>query len=623
MNISLRTRVILVAASIILLVAAGLLVTNWFGQQQLKLRYEESTLDSKIFLWSMIIASQMDDMVSNTRAIMRDRITRKALKNKDIEALAESAVTSYNMLSASELITHLQLTDPQGNILYSSSPEFSGKSDNVLIKRVIQEGKTISGLERDSDGVLYMAVGFPMLSRGKMVGVGMFLRDLNSAVEELSLKDESEIFIVSNEGKLEYDGTDDMYEEITIDLPEPGHRNLQVEKIDDGYYTVTAQGIYDASSQPTGYLITAKDDTESYEMQKRFELGAILAIAALIGSALGILYWYMNRSLAPLQDLVGGMQSIANGDLSIQIESTSDDEIGQLQKAMKIMLDKLHDMIVEINEASSDILGSVARMSEITEETRQGVDRQQSEIAQVTAAVTQMTSTVQEVSRNAQAASDQTIHANEEASGGQTVVQQTSHSVSNLAAEIEKASGVINELDADSSNIGTVLDVIKGIAEQTNLLALNAAIEAARAGEQGRGFAVVADEVRNLAGRTQQSTQEIEGMIERLQSSAKEAVVVMEKSQVQAKNSVDLAAQAGESLSAITESVTAANDMNTLIATAAEQQQAVSEEISSNVNNINEVAERSAAGVQKTMAAGEALHDLAERLRVMVGHFKT
>lgn len=621
---SLRARVILFAASIILLVAAGLLATNWFSQKQVEERYEQSTLDSKIFLWRMIMASQMEDMGASTQALMRDRATRNALKNRDREALAENAQTSYNLLSSSGIITHLQLTDPQGNILYSSSAELAGKSDNVLIKRVIKEGKTLSGLERDNDGRLYAAVGFPMLSRGKMVGVGMFLRDLSDAVEELSLNDESEVFIVGHKGKLEYSARDDMYQSLGVELPEPGHRTLHVASFDDGYYTVTAQCIYDASSQPTGYLITAKDSTESYKAQNYFKLGSMLAIVILIGGALILLYWYLNRSLRPLQGLVGGMQSIATGDLSVQIDSSSsNDEIGQLQQAMKTMVDKLREMIGQINGASADIGSSVARMSEITEETKLGVDRQQNEIAQATTAVTEMTATAQEVSRNAQEAAGQTTQANNEATSGQRIVQQTAGTISGLAAEIEKASTVISELDADSTNIGSVLDVIKGIAEQTNLLALNAAIEAARAGEQGRGFAVVADEVRSLAGRTQQSTAEIQEMIERLQSRAKEAVAVMEQSQVQAQSSVEQATQAGESLEAIMQAVTSANDMNALIATAAEEQHAVAEEINGNIININEVAEESAAGVQQTMSASTTLSELAERLREMVGNFKT
>lgn len=620
---SLRARVILFAASITLLVAAGLIVTSWFSQQQVQNRYEESTLDSKKFLWNMILTAQQEEMTASTQTLMRDRATRNALKNRDRAALAENAQTSYNMLSSSGIITHLQLTDPQGNILYSSSDSLSGQSDNVLIRRVLKEGKTLAGLERDQDGRLYAAVGFPMLSRGKMVGVGMFLRDLDSAVEELSLSDESEVFIVSHKGKLEYSAREDMFTHLNVELPEPGQRNLHIAPFDGGYYTVTTQCIYDASSQPTGYLITAKDVTESYEAQKYFELGALLFIVTLIASALLTMYWYMNRSLRPLQGLVRGLQNIAAGDLTIQVDSSSTDEIGQLQEAMKLTVEKLRSMISEINDASGDITGSVTRMGEITDETKRGVDRQQNEIEQVVTAVTEMTATAQEVSRNAREAAEQTTQASTEATSGQNVVQQTASTIRNLDSEIETAATVIDELNSDSKNIGSVLDVIKGIAEQTNLLALNAAIEAARAGEQGRGFAVVADEVRSLAGRTQQSTKEIEEMIERLQSRASDAVEVMEQSQGQAKNSVEQANQAGESLAAIMQAVTTANDMNSLIVTAAEEQNTVAEEINANVVNIREVADLSAAGVQQTMSANTTLSELAERLREMVGRFKT
>ncbi len=623
---SLRVRIILFAATIILLVAAGLITTNRLVQQQIEQRYEESTLDSKVFLWNMIINAQMKDMASNTRALMRDHATRNALKNRDTAALAENAVTSYNMLSSSGVISHLQLADTQGKILYSSSVALAGNSNNVLIKQVVHEGKTISGLEQDKDGRLYAAVGFPMLNRGKLVGVGVFLRDLKSAVEEIAKNDNSEVFITDPKGKLEYaraNNLNNLYAHLNLVFPEVGKRNLHIAEFDGSFYTVTEQPIYDTNKQQVGYLITAKDSTEEYLQQSHNERNSLLVMALLIGAAIFLLYWYMNRSLRPLQGLVKGLQSIATGDLTIQIDATTNDEIGQLQQAMKTMLIKLREMIGQINAASLDITGSVTRMSGITEETKHGIDRQQNEITQVSSAVTEMMATVQEVSHNTREAAEQTIQAHNQASSGQTVVQQTADTISELAAEIEKASTVINELDSESSTIGLVLDVIKNIAEQTNLLALNAAIEAARAGEQGRGFAVVADEVRNLAGRTQQSTVEIQEMIEKLQAQAKQAVLVMENSQRQAQSSVEQAAQAGDSLATIMQTVTSANDMNTLIATAAEQQHTVVEEINTNIININAVAEKNADGVQQSISASSTLNELAERLREMVGHFKT
>jgi len=192
-----------------------------------------------------------------------------------------------------------------------------------------------------------------------------------------------------------------------------------------------------------------------------------------------------------------------------------------------------------------------------------------------------------------------------------------------LASEVENAADVIDKLRQDSENIGTVLDVIKGIAEQTNLLALNAAIEAARAGEQGRGFAVVADEVRTLASRTQESTQEIQEMIERLQSRSSDAVNVMEQGRSRAEKTVDQAAMAGDSLDAITNSVASINEMNTLIAAASEEQSSVSEEINRNVVNINSLADDSVQGAQQTTSESEALAALAQRLQDLVSQFKT
>jgi methyl-accepting chemotaxis protein len=215
-----------------------------------------------------------------------------------------------------------------------------------------------------------------------------------------------------------------------------------------------------------------------------------------------------------------------------------------------------------------------------------------------------------------------TNKADDEAVQGRGVVESTMKSIEGLSAEINSAASVIGELEKESENIGSVLDVIKGIAEQTNLLALNAAIEAARAGEQGRGFAVVADEVRNLASKTQQSTQEIETMIDRLQSGTGSAVQVMMDSQSRAEDSVNQAANAGISLEAITNAVSQIKDMNTHIAVAAEEQSSVAEEINRNIVNINDISIRTADGAGQTSVASAELARLAANLQSLVGQFK-
>jgi methyl-accepting chemotaxis protein len=234
----------------------------------------------------------------------------------------------------------------------------------------------------------------------------------------------------------------------------------------------------------------------------------------------------------------------------------------------------------------------------------------------------QMSATVQEVASNAEQASASADDGNNAATDGNRVVGQTISAISNLASDVQTSADVIETLKGDSENIGTVLDVIKNIAEQTNLLALNAAIEAARAGEQGRGFAVVADEVRTLAQRTQESTTEIEGLVEALQSGAQQAVDVMGNSRDQAENTVSQARLAGESLDAITQSVETIVNMNTQIASAAEEQSATTEEINRSVINIQDIAEQTAAGAVQTAASSTELNNLGEQMRGLVAKFK-
>jgi methyl-accepting chemotaxis protein len=307
----------------------------------------------------------------------------------------------------------------------------------------------------------------------------------------------------------------------------------------------------------------------------------------------------------------------------VRIEAaTTQDETGQLQTATHKMAKELHGLISEVTGSTAQLSSAAEEMSVITEQSKRGVQQQQTEIDQIATAMHEMATTVQEVARNAAAAADAAHKADDEAKSGQRVVTQTVEAIDAVAHEVESAAEVIHKLAADSTSIGAVLDVIRGIAEQTNLLALNAAIEAARAGEQGRGFAVVADEVRTLATRTQESTQEIQKMIERLQTGAKSAVQVMEQGRGKAQVSVQQAARAGTSLDTIASAVGAISDMNAQIASAAEEQGAVAEEINRNIANIRQIANQTASGAEQTATASAELAKLAVHLQTHVGRFK-
>ena len=330
---------------------------------------------------------------------------------------------------------------------------------------------------------------------------------------------------------------------------------------------------------------------------------------------------FIVKPLNETSKLIDGLAQ-GGGDLTVTLPVKSNDEIGSLSKAVNSFVNSLKSMIQSIASEVNNLTSSSSDLRDFSAEQSMRSETQRNETTQVATAIEEMTATVQEVARNATSAANAAGEADTAAVKGKDVVSGTVSSINSLASEVENAADVIDKLRQDSQNIGTVLDVIKGIAEQTNLLALNAAIEAARAGEQGRGFAVVADEVRTLASRTQESTQEIQEMIERLQSRSSDAVNVMEQGRQRAEKTVEQAALAGESLDAITKAVASINEMNTLIAAAAEEQSAVSEEINKNVVNINDLADDSVNGAQKTTTESEALAALAQRLHDLVSQFK-
>ncbi len=400
-----------------------------------------------------------------------------------------------------------------------------------------------------------------------------------------------------------------------------------VVKIDDGPALAAMQYLFDGKKQLTK------------ETEERLETATS---SLMMVSLLGLLFTFLLVSamvflisrtvLGPvnsLRELI--IRAERESDLTACDESDSSllclqvnskDEIGQTAVAFGRMLRKFRTTLQEIVQAANQVSQGVQQMQDVTTRTSEGVDRQRRETEQVATAVDQMSSTIREVGSNATEAAEATRQADQAAKAGQQVVGKALMDINVLAENVEHAAEVVHKLEEDTTTIGGVLDVINGIAEQTNLLALNAAIEAARAGEQGRGFAVVADEVRTLAQRTQQSTQEIQDMIERLQSGAKTSVQVMERGQAQARSCVEQAAQAGETLEEITSAVSRIAEMNQQIAAASDQQIRVVGEISDNVVNIKRVAEENAGGSQEAARAASQLEQLAGRLESMVRQFR-
>lgn len=348
---------------------------------------------------------------------------------------------------------------------------------------------------------------------------------------------------------------------------------------------------------------------------------------AILFAVILFVYFVMGKALALLPLVANELNKVATGDISGEahdsLSTTNGDEIGQICHAVQNIKTKLRELISQVGDSASQCASSSSEMANITGAALQNMQNQSSEIEQVATAMNEMIATVSEVAQNTSNAAGSAQQAQESTQHGQAIVDETIQVINELATGVEHASEAINAVKTDSEQIRTVLDVIKGIAEQTNLLALNAAIEAARAGEQGRGFAVVADEVRTLASRTQESTQEIQTMIERLQHGSRNAVEVMSQGRKQAENGVTKVAEAGEALQGITAAVNTISDMNTQIASAAEEQNSVAEEVNRNITNISQIAEQTVTTTEQIATADNELEHLAVGMQQLVSQFKT
>lgn len=346
------------------------------------------------------------------------------------------------------------------------------------------------------------------------------------------------------------------------------------------------------------------------------------AVAIILGAIIALLIVQsikqaFNHVITSLNDIASG-----EGDLTQRLDETGSNEVSALASAFNQFVEKIQTLVKKVAGTGNQLTGSAQQLSELSADTKLNMNQQETKIEQVATAMNEMTATVQEVARSAAQASAAAQAADSQAVDGNQVVTEVISSINDLAQEVQNTATLIQTLDENAEQIGTVLDVIKGIAEQTNLLALNAAIEAARAGEQGRGFAVVADEVRTLASRTQESTQEIQVMIERLQTGAKGAVQAMEHGQQKTTTSVDKAGLAGTALTTITEAVSRIVEMNTQIATAAEEQSTVTEDINQSMTSINTLAGQAAEGAEQTASSSQELETAAQDLQLMISHFK-
>ncbi|WP_019558876.1 methyl-accepting chemotaxis protein [Thioalkalivibrio sp. ALE12] len=558
---------------------------------------------------------------------------QEAMATGDRERLAAMTVPTFESLSTDYGVRQYQFhTPPATSFLRVHRPDRFDDDLSGFRQTVVDTNNNqapISGLEEGVAGLGIRGV-VPIAHNGEHVGsveFGLSFGDpfFEQFTEELGAP---VALYLRDDGRFSrFGGTIDG--EATFSAAEMrevlgGERHVRNVTYQGKPMAVIARPVMDFSGDAVGVL-ELMVDRSAYVDMARNATGTVVMVGVIAVVLGALLAWFLTRSIVrPLCQTVDRLNDIASGegDLTRQLKVSGKNELGDLSIAFNNFVEKIRVLIQQVAAGSDQVAAAANELSATSEETNEQVRRQKAETDQVATAMNEMTATVQEVARNAADAAAAAQTTDQDANAGQQVVQKTVTAINGLSTQVDSAAEVVSRLSQDAEEINKVLEVIGDIADQTNLLALNAAIEAARAGEQGRGFAVVADEVRTLASRTQDSTHEIQQMIERVQTGTREAVQAMEDGRAKAHESVEQVNLAGESLVAITQSVTRISDMNTQIASAAEEQSTVAEEINRNVANITEVLDQTASGSEQIRNASEELSKLASEQQQRVGQFK-
>ena len=618
---NLKMRITLAAIGTTLVVGSLLVVSSNITTSRMAAQTDQVLVTGKQALWDSLVFNALSTLEEGGKALARDRSTKKALAKGDRKTLAENAQTTFNLLSSSDVLDRLVIFDAGGNVQFQA-PEGTFASDGALVGETLASGKVARGLQVIGERPM-LGVAYPLTKRGKLIGVALYLKEVGELLTAFAKGDGSMAAILDLKGRPFAASHEGGLGSLLDGVQRDDRPSVTVVPRGDLRFSRVSLPLRTVDGGPAGLLVAASDITALHNQRIRTAFAGYGVTALVIALAVMLLLWYLRRSFQPLDGVAERLSAIAAGDLGGSLEVTSRDEIGHLQAAARDLSEQLQRMIGGIQDATRQLHTSGDRLAEIASRTRGGMDHQQGRLDQVVTAMNQMSATVNEVARNASDAATAAGEAEEEAQVGGKALAETTSAIRSLAEEVGRAADVIQQVQHNSDEIGGILDVIRGIAEQTNLLALNAAIEAARAGEQGRGFAVVADEVRVLAGRTQQSTEEIQQMIEKLQGGTRQAVEVMASSRQRAGATMERATRAEEAIGGITRAVATISQMNGQIAVAAGEQSQVAEEINRNIIEINQIADETAEGMSETTMAVEEIRRLANSLSGMMERFHT
>ncbi|MFM5400651.1 methyl-accepting chemotaxis protein [Aeromonas veronii] len=622
-------QITLLAIGGIVLLAVVLLTFNLFENRQRALAAEQAALRSQLQNVEAVIKNTSHETVLAATLIAQRPDAAKAVADKDWQTLANLFDPLWPAIKA-QGIEQFQFHLPPATSLYRvHKPEKHGDDLSAIRPTVVEvnrEHHAVGGLEIGVAGTGLRGV-VPVTFNGQPVGSVEFGRALDEKLFGQLLDKQVQLAIyLFEQGKLvTLVGTSRLGEAMEWYQPVLAGEERFVNMTQQGSdLLVMAAPLRDYSGKAVGIIELTRD--HSLVAADLARQGWQMAIISLVGALViaMVMAFALNRINRPLLDSVKALEALANGsgDLGSKLPVAGPEEIRRLGSAFNGFVAKIRDTISQLTATLGELAGESERLSRSAAGNLGSMTRQQEQTTQLATAMTEMTSTVHEVANNTAQAAEAANEADNQAVTGDEVVQQSVNMIEQLAEEIASAGNTVKEVAKASEQIGSVLAVIQSIAEQTNLLALNAAIEAARAGEQGRGFAVVADEVRSLAGRTQHSTAEIRGTIEQLQRAVGTTVTMIEHSVSRAGESVERANQAGEALGRIKGAVNSIRDMNTQIAAASEEQSSVSDEITRNIVSVHEISQATTLVARDTAHIASHVATLVDKLGDLAGQFQ-